>query len=246
MAELAAIVTGGGSGIGRATALALAEGGANVLVVGRRAEPLTEIEQAHPLIRGHIADVAIESEVDQIVKAAVALWDRVDVVVNNAGLYSPAPLADVTVEQIDRLVRMNIIAPTLLARASLPYLTVNGGAIVNVTSIFAQKAAARNSHYAATKAALESLTRSWALELAPLGIRVNAVSPGPTETELLARSGLPAERIEAIKERETAAIPLHRRGAPDDVARWIAAFADPAASWVTGEVFCVDGGLSLV
>jgi NAD(P)-dependent dehydrogenase (short-subunit alcohol dehydrogenase family) len=246
MAELAAIVTGAGSGIGRATALALAENGANVLVVGRRSEPLSELERLNSRIRGHVADIGVEAEIDQIVKAAVALWDRIDVIVNNAGLYGPAPLADVTVEQINQLVRMNIVAPTLLARVSLPYLTERGGAIVNVTSVYAQKAVARSSHYAATKAALESLTRSWALELAPLGIRVNAVSPGPTETELLARSGLPADRIAAIKEREAATIPLGRRGRPEDVARWITALADPDSSWVTGEVFSVDGGLSLV
>lgn len=246
MAELAAIVTGAGSGIGRATALALAENGADVLVVGRRSDPLTELERTHSLIRGHVADIGVEAEIDQIVKAAVALWDRIDVIVNNAGLYGPAPLADVTVEQINQLVRMNIVAPTLLARASLPYLTERGGTIVNVTSVYAQKAVARSSHYAATKAALESLTRSWALELAPLGIRVNAVSPGPTETELLARSGLTADRIAAIKEREAATIPLGRRGRPEDVARWITALADPKSSWVTGEVFSVDGGLSLV
>lgn len=244
--ELTAVITGGGSGIGRAAALALADNGFNVLAVGRRPDPLAEIERAHPRIRGQVADVGIEADVEQLVKTAVSLWDRVDVIVNNAGLYSPAPLESVTVEQIDQLVRMNVVAPTLLARASLPHLSAQGGAIVNVTSVFAQKAAAKNSHYAATKAALESLTRSWALELAPLGIRVNAVSPGPTETELLSRSGLPAERINAIKEREAATIPLRRRGSPSDVARWIAAFADPGSSWVTGEIMRVDGGLSLV
>lgn len=244
--ETTAIVTGGGTGIGRATALLLAERGANVLVVGRRREPLDALADELPNIHAQAADVTEQQGIDQVVAAAVDRWDRIDLLVNNAGAFAPTPLAAVTAEQIQHLLRVNVVAPTLMARAALPHLAERSGAIVNITSTYAQKAAARAGHYAAAKAALESLTRSWAIELAPQRIRVNAVSPGPTETGLLESSGVPAEMIAKIKQRETDTIPLGRRGVPDDVARWIVAVADPASSWVTGQIIGVDGGLCVV
>lgn len=242
----AVLVTGGGSGIGAETARRFADGGASVLVVGRRDDVVNEVAASHPRIEAATGDMRSAEDVDRVVKTMISLWDRVDVVVNNAGGFAAGPLESITDEQVDELVAVNVKAPTMVGRAALPHLGVRGGSIVNVTSTYAQKAAARSGHYAATKAALESLTRSWALELAPQGIRVNAVSPGPTESELLARSGIPAAMIEKIKERETATIPVGRRGTPADVARWVVAFADPASSWVTGQVLGVDGGLSVV
>jgi NAD(P)-dependent dehydrogenase (short-subunit alcohol dehydrogenase family) len=240
-----AIVTGGSSGIGRAAALLLADRGADVLAIGRRPEPLEKVAALDRRIRPHVGDLADPAEPERIAKTAIRQWGRIDVLVNNAGPYGPAPLAEVTPDGIDRLVRLNIVAPSLLARACLDPLTERSGAIVNVSSAYAQRAVAGGSHYAATKAALESLTRSWALELAPRGIRVNAVSPGPTETGLLAGAGLSGERIDAIKQRERQRIPLRRRGEPVEVARWIVALADSSAAWITGEVLRVDGGLHL-
>ncbi|HWA50750.1 MAG TPA: SDR family oxidoreductase, partial [Dongiaceae bacterium] len=136
--------------------------------------------------------------------------------------------------------------PSLLSAAALPYLAASKGAIVNVSSTFGHKAAAGLSHYAASKAALDHLTRCWALELAPQGIRVNAVAAGPTESgALTGMMGLSPEQAEAVKEREREQIPLQRRGNPEEVARWIVALADPASEWVTGQVIAVDGGLAL-
>jgi NAD(P)-dependent dehydrogenase (short-subunit alcohol dehydrogenase family) len=122
---------------------------------------------------------------------------------------------------------------------------VNGGTIINVSSSFGHKPAPGVSQYGATKAALEHLTRSWALELAERGVRVNAIAPGPTESEALERSGGTAVEIEQIKDRERGQIPLGRRGEPADVSHWILALADPAAAWVTGQVIDVDGGFGL-
>jgi NAD(P)-dependent dehydrogenase (short-subunit alcohol dehydrogenase family) len=115
-----------------------------------------------------------------------------------------------------------------------------------VSSTFGHRPAAGFAHYAASKAAIEQLTRSWALELAPDGIRVNAVAPGPTESEALASAGLPADAIEQIKTDEAARIPLRRRGEPAEVAAWIVRLADRHTSWLTGQVLTVDGGLELV
>ncbi|HEY3145761.1 MAG TPA: SDR family oxidoreductase, partial [Dongiaceae bacterium] len=141
---------------------------------------------------------------------------------------------------------VNVTGPSLLSAAALPYLAATKGSIVNVSSTFGQKPAPGLSHYAASKAALDHLTRCWALELAPQGVRVNAVAAGPTETgALTGMMGLSSEQAEAVKERERERIPLKRRGNPEEVARWIVLLADPASEWVTGQVITVDGGLGL-
>jgi len=139
-----------------------------------------------------------------------------------------------------------VIGPSLPAAAALPSLTATKGAIINVSNTFGHKPVAGLSHYAASKAALEHLTRCWALELAPHRVRVNAVAAGPTESgALMGMMGLSPEQAAAIKDQERERIPLKRRGNPDDVARWIVSLADPASEWVTGQVIAIDGGLGL-
>lgn len=240
------IVTGGSSGIGRAAALGLADRGAKVLITARREGPLAEVAAAHPNITGFVADVARPEDAGHIVAQAMRLWGRLDVLVNNAGAGAILPLAEAAADQIARIFSINVVGPSLLAAAALPYLASSKGVIVNISSTFGHKAAADLSHYAASKAALEHLTRCWALELAPQGIRVNAVAAGPTESNALTgMMGLSPEDAAAIEAQEREHIPLKRRGVPDDVARWIVALSDPSADWVTGQVIAVDGGLSV-
>ncbi len=240
------IVTGGSSGIGRAAALGFAEQGAKVIVTARRAALLEETAAAHPNIVALVADAASPDDAGRSIAKAIDIWGRLDVLVNNAGAGAILPLAEATAERITNIFAVNVLGPSLLASAALPHLAAAKGTIINVSSTFGHKPAADLSHYAASKAALEHLTRCWALELAPHGIRVNAVAAGPTESgALTGMMGLSPEQAAAIKAQEREQIPLKRRGKPEDVARWIVQLAEPGSSWVTGQVISVDGGLGL-
>ena len=244
--EKVIIITGGSSGIGRAAALRFANQGDKVLITGRRAVPLEQTTAEHENIVGVIADTASAEDARRTVDEAIDKWGRLDALINNAGAGAILPLTDAAADRIADIFSVNVVGPSLLARAALPHLKSTRGTIINISSTFGHRPMAGLSHYAASKAALEHLTRCWALELAPLGIRVNAVAAGPTESgALTGMMGLSAEQAEAVKEDERARIPLGRRGVPDDIAEWIVQLAGPASQWLTGQVLAVDGGLGL-
>jgi NAD(P)-dependent dehydrogenase (short-subunit alcohol dehydrogenase family) len=239
------IVTGAGSGIGRAIAITFAEAGAHVLGVGRRRDALNRTAQEHAGIAVLVADVRAAHAPQAIIDAALDRWNRVDVLVNNAGATTVMPLADAVADRITDLFDLHVTAPSLLARAALPHLRQTRGSIINISSTYGHRPVAGAAHYAASKAALEQLTRCWALELATDGIRVNALAPGPTESEALSAAGLPASVVHQITQDEAKRIPLGRRGEPDEVAAWVLRLANPADSWLTGQVLTIDGGLEL-
>ncbi|MFI9612033.1 SDR family NAD(P)-dependent oxidoreductase [Streptomyces sp. NPDC052023] len=155
------------------------------------------------------------------------------------------PLAETDRSVIAKLFELNVTAPSLLPHAALPYLREASGSIVSVSSTYGHRPLAGGAHYAATKSALEQLTRSWPLERARDGVRVNAIAPGPTETGVLAAAGLTEEAIDKVRSYERERIPTGRLGDPRDVAEWILRLADPQGTHLTGQVLTIDGGLEL-
>lgn len=235
-------ITGAGTGIGRATARAFAVEGAHVVAIGRRPEPLEETATGHERITPLAADVTAEGGPDRIIRTMLETYGRLDVLVNNAGIVRSGALGTLTPEMITAQLATNLVAPILLAQAALPLLETSGGVIVNVSTSVGQRAWPGSSVYAATKTALELLTRSWAVELAPRGVRVVAVAPGAIDTPIGAHQGLKPERMAAVREWQLANTPLGRIGRAEEVAWAITQLAAPAASFVTGVVLPVDGG----
>lgn len=247
MKDRVVIVTGGGAGIGLAAARAFAGEHANVLITGRRTEHIQNIARTHPRVTAFTADAADPMDAQRTIDRAIELWGRVDVLVNNAGAGKPMALADTSLGHLRAIYAVNTFGPTLLAAAAVPHLVETRGSIINISSVLGQKAIAGFADYCASKAALEQLTRCWALELAPKGVRVNAIASGPVESAFLQeRMGLSEAEAEAVKTQERNTIPLGRRGVPEDIARWIVALADKESEWVTGQILSIDGGFALV
>ncbi|MFC9589781.1 SDR family NAD(P)-dependent oxidoreductase [Streptomyces sp. NPDC056944] len=236
------VVTGAGTGIGRATARSFAGQGATVVAVGRREEPLRETAEGHPGIRPLTADVTAEGAAEEIVRSVLAAHGRLDVLVNNAGIAGGGPLGTLDRSVIAPLLETNLVAPVLLTQAAVPALRESRGVVVNVTTTIGQRGWPANSVYPATKSALETLTRCWAVELAPAGVRVVAVAPGAIETPIADHMGLSPEQRQAVRAWQIAHTPLGRVGRPEEVAWAITSLAAPDAAFLTGTVLPVDGG----
>lgn len=241
------IITGGGSGIGRATARRFTARGDRVLVVGRTAGLLDETAEGHDGMRTLVADITEPGAGEAVVEAALEAFGRVDVLVNNAGAGTFAPLAALDRAVTEHQIAVNLIGPAFVAQAALAALEATGGTIVNVSSAgsLGIQGFPDNSVYWATKAALNHFTRTWAVELAPRGIRVVSVAPGVTDTGIGERAGMSAEEYKGFLAQIAERIPLGRVATPEDVAWWVTALAEPGGGYLTGAVVPVDGGLSL-
>ena len=243
LAGRVALVTGSSRGIGRAIAAAMLEAGARVVLNGRDATTLAVVV-ADQRARGEVvavaADVGSPEDVDRLVGAARDTFGPVDILVNNAALANPVGhLLDVSPQRWDEVIRSNLTSVFLCTRAVAAALVADGspGAIVNISSFGAHRAHRNLAAYDAAKGGVEAFTRAAALDLAPFGIRVNAVAPGAIRTET---SGADPQTVR----RREAPIPVGRVGEPEEIAQAVVFLASDAASYITGQCLIVDGGMT--
>src|SRR5579864_6114435 len=239
-----AIVTGAGSGIGRACALALAREGAKVALVGRRKPPLEKVADG---IGGATlvlaADVSRKDDVGGIVGKTVAHFGRLNVLLNNAGVLHIGTAEQITEEQWDETFNVNVRGLWLLSRAVLPQMRKNaGGSIINMASVLGVNGARNRAAYAPSKGAVVLLTKCMAIDHGHERIRVNAICPSFVETDLTAAVIRKAPDPESVRSERIAAHPIGRLGQPEDIAGLAVYLASDESSWVTGAVFPVDGG----
>lgn len=240
-ANTVVLITGGGTGIGRGIALAFREAGAEVVVVGRREEPLKSLAAEDEGIAYTTADVTDSAQVRAAVEFTVERFGRLDVLVNNAGVFAGKALVETSDAEIAQVLAVNVGGVLATTREALPELTKTRGSIVNLSSVVATGVSAGMAVYSASKAAVEHLTRVLAVEVGPTGVRVNAVAPGLTRSEMAA----PLIEDEGTYAALVGQTPLGRLGEPDDVAQAVVFLASDRARWVTGQILAASGGLML-
>lgn len=239
-----ALVTGATSGIGKAAALALARRGARVLVSGRDEvrgkSTVAEIRAENGVADFLPADLGDAASVQKLARRALDVAGRVDILVNNAGIFPFGPTAETPLDTFDDVYATNVRAPFMLVAELAPIMAARGkGAIVNVSSMVGDFGMAGMALYGSTKASINLLTKAWAAEFGPKGVRVNAVSPGPTRTEGTAAMGDGLAQI-------AAAAPAGHPATPEEIADAIVYLASDSASFVHGVVLPVDGGRAAV
>jgi len=241
-----AVVTGGNSGIGLATAKRFQKEGAKVAISGRSRKTLDEAVRA--MGNGVVAvqaDVAKLTDLDKLYAEVSQKLGKIDVLFVNAGVAKFAPLGETSESVYDEQFDINIKGAYFTIKKALPLLN-DGASIILNTSVAASTGTPRTSAYSATKAALRSLARTAAAELAERGIRVNAVAPGPIVTPIFDKTGLPKEAVDAFAQEIAARVPMKRFGQPEEVAATVAFLASQDASYITGVEINVDGGLGQI
>jgi NAD(P)-dependent dehydrogenase (short-subunit alcohol dehydrogenase family) len=235
-----AIITGGGSGIGKGIALAFAREGAKVVIAGRTRQKLDAVaKEIGANCLAVEADTGNTSDVKNLVEAAVRHFGAIHILVNNAAVLLPGTTESHTEDDWDQSFNINVRGVWQLCRAALPHLRAAGaGSIINIASVLSQVAARNRVAYSATKGAVLAMTRAMALDHAAEKIRVNCICPGIVDTEMVARFGLD----EKARQQRIALHPMGRFGQPEDIAQAAIFLASDESSWITGAALPVDGG----
>jgi NAD(P)-dependent dehydrogenase (short-subunit alcohol dehydrogenase family) len=246
LAERAALVTGATSGIGRATALRFAAEGARVALVARSVEGLKEVAEEIKKHGGEAveisADVTVEADASRAVEEAIKSFGGLDILVNAAGIISNGTIENTSLEDWDAMMNVNLRSVFHLMQLSAPHLEKRPGNVVNVSSVTGLRAFPGVLAYCVSKAGVDQLTHCAALELAPKGVRVNAVNPGVVVTEIHRRGGMNEDKYAAFLEHSKTTHPIGRVGSPEEVADLILFLASDRAAWITGATYSIDGG----
>ncbi len=247
--EKTVIVTGAGSGIGRATAIRFANEGANVVLVGRTAETLQETAEAFPQDRTWIhtdnfltviCDISVEAQVQEMMKRVIDKFERIDVLVNNAGKAIQGKITELSSEDWESAIDVNLNGTFYVCQAAMPHLIATKGNIINVSSLSGIGGDWNMAAYNAAKAGISNLTCTLALDHGPDGVRVNAVNPSVTKTDMTSAIQDDSSKTDKFLDR----CPLGRLAAPEEVAAAITFLASDDASMITGVNLPVDGGVS--
>lgn len=238
-----AVVTGGNSGIGYETAKHLKQAGAKVVITGR-SESRVHNAASELGVKGLVADVSSLDAIDALAEQVKRDFGGVDILFVNAGIFAPAPVGQITEEMFDTQMGINFKGAVFTTEKFLPIIH-DGGSIINLSSINAYTGMPNTAIYAASKAALNSYTRTAATELAPRKIRINSVNPGPTYTPIFGKTGMPEEQLNEFAGAMENRIPLKRFGQPEDVAKLVTFLASDDASFITGSEYNIDGGMNI-
>ena len=241
-----AVITGGNSGIGLATAKRFVSEGANVFIFGRRQNEIDAgVSEIGKNVIGIQGDVSNLADLDRLFDVVKVQKGHLDILFANAGIAQFAPLGEISEEHFDKIFRINVKGLLFTVQKALPILE-DGGSIILNASIGSSKGVGGSSVYSATKAAVRSFARTWTVDLRDRKIRVNAISPGPIDTPIFSSITQNEEQSELFKKNIVNAVPMKRMGSPDEVAKVVSFLASDESSYVTGIELFVDGGLAQI